>query len=291
MAIVITDNKHYKAIADKIRERTNQSVEELQLRPEEMAEGVDGVFLYGVSAGYENGYTEGYENGKAEGGNTEEAYNQGVADGKEAQEQAFWDDFQNYGQPTNFTEALCGSRWNANNFKPKHIFNCISAIKMFSNFNRRSTSQKDLVDFSNVVFDVSELTSATDMFANAAVDNVTLKFSEKITSLNTTFTKGSGGEVAGMSITLLVPNVNCTWSNTFSYHNKLKRLIFLEGTKIGNNLDVSWCSKLPKEDILGIVDYLQDVGATRTLTLGATNLAKLTDAEQAKATEKGWTLA
>ena len=39
------------------------------------------------------------------------------------------------------------------------------------------------------------------------------------------------------------------------------------------------------------INGLQTVTSTRTLTLGETNLAKLTEAEKQIATDKGWTLA
>jgi hypothetical protein len=45
---------------------------------------------------------------------------------------------------------------------------------------------------------------------------------------------------------------------------------------------------------MNVINILKDYsgsGTTYTLTLGSTNLAKLTDAEKAIATEKGWTLA
>ena len=47
------------------------------------------------------------------------------------------------------------------------------------------------------------------------------------------------------------------------------------------------------EELNSIINALKDYsgsGKTYTCTLGATNLAKLTDAEKAIATEKGWTL-
>ena len=40
-----------------------------------------------------------------------------------------------------------------------------------------------------------------------------------------------------------------------------------------------------------VINGLQTVTETQTLTLGSTNLAKLTDAEKKIATDKGWTLA
>ena len=40
-----------------------------------------------------------------------------------------------------------------------------------------------------------------------------------------------------------------------------------------------------------VINGLQTVTSTKTLTLGSTNLAKLTDEEKQIATNKGWTLA
>ena len=48
---------------------------------------------------------------------------------------------------------------------------------------------------------------------------------------------------------------------------------------------------LSHESLLRILNALTEVTTTQTLTLGAKNLAKLTDEEKAIATEKGWTLA
>ena len=157
-------------------------------------------------------------------------------------------------------------------------------------FYFKSTTQSDLIDFSDVVFDVTALTSASEMFANACVTNVTLKFSEKITSLSSTFTKGQARNVAGMHITLLVPNPNCTWSSTFDYHN-VSRLILLEGTRIGKPINLRWAINLPHDDLIGVINCLEPVTTATTLTIGSTNLAKLTEDEKKIATDKGWTLA
>ena len=54
---------------------------------------------------------------------------------------------------------------------------------------------------------------------------------------------------------------------------------------------MSACNKLTHDSIMVIINGLQTVTTTQTLTLGSTNLAKLTDEEKKIATDKGWTLA
>lgn len=51
------------------------------------------------------------------------------------------------------------------------------------------------------------------------------------------------------------------------------------------------CTKLTHDSLMNVINGLQTVTTTQKLTLGAENLAKLTDAEKKIATDKGWTLA
>ena len=57
------------------------------------------------------------------------------------------------------------------------------------------------------------------------------------------------------------------------------------------SLDLSPCPNLTHDSIMVVINGLQTVTTTQKLTLGATNLAKLTDEEKKVATDKGWTLA
>lgn len=50
-------------------------------------------------------------------------------------------------------------------------------------------------------------------------------------------------------------------------------------------------TKLTHDSLMVIINGLQTVTETQTLTLGTDNLAKLSDAEKQIATDKGWTLA
>ena len=58
------------------------------------------------------------------------------------------------------------------------------------------------------------------------------------------------------------------------------------------DLDLYDSPLITHESLLNVINKAADVTASpATLTLGSTNLAKLTDEEKAIATNKGWTLA
>ncbi len=83
-----------------------------------------------------------------------------------------------------------------------------------------------------------------------------------------------------------VTNMNSMFSGCYS----LTDLGGLVGLKV--NLDLSASSKITHDSLMNIINKAADVTSSpKTLTLGSTNLAKLTDAEKGIATGKGWTLA
>lgn len=86
----------------------------------------------------------------------------------------------------------------------------------------------------------------------------------------------------------------------FGQNSKNFKLSFRNCTKLttitGNpnfkvSIDFSPCPNLTHDSIMVVINGLQTVTTTQTLTLGSTNLAKLTEADKKIATDKGWTLA
>ena len=59
---------------------------------------------------------------------------------------------------------------------------------------------------------------------------------------------------------------------------------------IGISFDISGCTALSRASLLAVLDGLATVTGTATVTLGADNLAKLTEEELQTATDKGWTV-
>lgn len=73
-------------------------------------------------------------------------------------------------------------------------------------------------------------------------------------------------------------------SNMFRSCTKLKSILM---TNIGANLDISASTQFERSDLLVILNNLKTVTSATTLTMGATNLAKLTDEDKAIAINKG----
>ena len=73
-------------------------------------------------------------------------------------------------------------------------------------------------------------------------------------------------------------------SHMFDGCPKLKSILM---TNIDTNLDISASTQFEREDLLVILNNLKAITGTKTLTMGATNLAKLTEEDKAIATGKG----
>ena len=89
-----------------------------------------------------------------------------------------------------------------------------------------------------------------------------------------------------------VPAFDCTnvtnMNNIFASCRSLKSILM---TNIGVSLDISASTLFERADLVTILNNLKTVTTTKTLKMGATNLAKLTDEDKLIATNKGWTLA
>jgi hypothetical protein len=95
-----------------------------------------------------------------------------------------------------------------------------------------------------------------------------------------------------VSIEKMILSNAASFQNTFAYCTELQNLT-IEGVIGKTGFNVSNSTKLTHDSLMSIINALETKtsGTTGTVTLGATNLAKLTDAEKAIATQKGWTLA
>lgn len=91
--------------------------------------------------------------------------------------------------------------------------------------------------------------------------------------------------------TLLLPtNLYGTVTNS-KYTANLSNLVNFHGPSLDINQNYSNSRRLTHESLVTLINELPTVSDTKTLTLGQTNRLKLTAAEIAVATQKGWTVA
>lgn len=210
--------------------------------------------------------------------------------GKKAEYDAFWDEYQQNGNATDYSQMFSGYGWDDISFKPKYDINVRGSCG-YAFYRNRITDLKQVLLNSGVVMDLSK---ATDLLLCFAA-------STKLTTLPRIDISGATGAqqmfascTALASIDELVVRENLSFNKSFSNCITLNHMI-VTGTIGQNGLDIHWSTKLDKESLLSIINCLKDYsadtsGTTWAVTLGPENLAKLTDAEKAVATQKGWTL-
>jgi surface protein len=157
---------------------------------------------------------------------------------------------------------------------------------MFVSFENLTT-----LDLSN--FDTSNVTSMSTMF-QACENLTTLDVSNfdtsNVTSMSTMF------QNCKSLTTLDLSNWDvskCTGSSSLGNYIFAKcggLTNFKSFKNISANISFSSCTELTHDSLMSIINNLATVTSTKTLTLGATNLAKLTADEVAIATNKGWTV-
>lgn len=221
----------------------------------------------------------------------EEVYNAG----KEKEWSDFWDNYQLNGERTNYTRAFSDNNtsehyWNSNIFKPKYDIRPINATNMFA-YSREIGDLKQILNECNVVLDFSECTTMTQCFSYSNISHIPELDIRSSESLNIGCYNVSA--LVTIDKIILKDDGSQTGNNSFVTNaGKLQNLIF-EGL-IGANIGFA-APKLTYDSLMSIINHLQDLVEagkdTCTLTIGDTNLAKLTDEEKAIATQRGWTLA
>ena len=189
------------------------------------------------------------------GGGDSGSYEKGYTDGKQAQYDEFWDGYQQNGNRNNYNSAFFGHGWTSRTYKPKYPITVKYGNGMFQQASITDTLQP-------ITFQ-----------SGASAGNVFLSCTSLVTIQPITVTS------------------DIAFSGWFSNCGKLTNITFTQDSQIGNNIDFSASPLLSHNSIINIISVLINTTTKKTLSLGAENLAKLTDEEKAVATEKGWTLA
>ena len=285
MALVVTDGKHYKAIADALRLR-GYMPHDKKWKPEDMAGAVKTACITCENKGYDIGYNCGYHDSTGYEHGYDHGFNEGYDEG--------WDEFfhlaQDYGNQIGYRYFFAGGGWTINTFKPIYDMQPIRAEGMF--YMSRITG--DLVEILNnlgVTLDFSRVPSMMNCFENSRFTRVGVIDCRNATRLDKTFARQP--VLTTIDKLILKEDGSNALANTFFETYELRN-ITIEG-KIGYRYtSFADCTQLTHDSLMSILNALYDYSEsekTYTLTLGATNLAKLTAAEKAIATQKGWSLA
>lgn len=216
--------------------------------------------------------------------NTQKVYDAGVEAGKSQGGQTtseLWDSIQDFGNRTNYQSVFrywAGAKY----ITPKYPIITSSAYEIFCGCS-------SLLELPPIQFTAESNTFYAAFNSCKVLKEINMDI--RPTNVSSSMTQTFFMCQALQTINKIIVTEDVKFTNTFKWCSELVDVTF-EGT-IGNSIDFGHSSKLSKECILHIFDHLADKTGTSgfVVTLGATNLAKLTDTEKAIATGKGWTLA
>lgn len=147
--------------------------------------------------------------------------------------------------------------------------------------------------FTNEQFDAlntynwDKVTNMDSMFFYSLLTTIPSIDTSNVTNMNQAF-YGCSNLV---DISLLNTSKVNSILNAFFYCSKLTNLGGFQNLSV--SLDLHYSTRLTVESLMNVINNLKDLtgGMSQTLTLGATNLAKLTDEQKAVAINKNWVLA
>ena len=150
----------------------------------------------------------------------------------------------------------CGHSTNTTSFVGAIAYDSTSDMTDMSHFFEQCTKLKEVP-----LFNTSKVTNMGSMFSNcSSLTTIPQLDTSKATNMNYMF-------------------YGCTSLTSIKMKN------------MSTSFDIHWSTKMEREALVEVLNNLATVTSTKTLTLGSTLLAKLTDTDKAIATNKGWTLA
>lgn len=244
----------------------------------------------GYERGYAEGETKGFEKGYTEG------KVKGYTEGKKAEYDAFWDAAQSNG-----AKQECAIRfwdgWNDKNFRPKYDIYA-SALTFTNGLDESQYISTKITDLRPATIGVNIDWSLCTNF------NYILRYSDVkyIGVVDMTNAKNGyclfrdAAKLEYVEKVILPPTLDLEFKN-YGFRCKNLKHISFENYFL-SAVTFSECVDLTHDSLVNILNALYDYvngdlngsGKDKTLTLGSTNLAKLTEEEQLIAFTKGWTL-
>lgn len=183
---------------------------------------------------------------------------------------------------------------------------CTSFSGLFTNLSQLKVSSlpydtSNITDMGNMFRGCAITEVDVGTFDTTAVTNMQYMFYDCIRLVRLNLSNFRTSKVT--NITAMFGNCRCLYDLDFSnldtsavtstpiaMFNECPNLTNLKVGKINKSFKFSGCNQLSHESLLNVIAALEATEDALTLTIGSTNLAKLTEEEIAVATEKGWTV-
>lgn len=142
-------------------------------------------------------------------------------------------------------------------------------------------------------FDTSKVTSMKYMFQNCknltSIEGLNNWDISKVTNMDYMFNYCN--ELTSLDVSSWDVGHITSYNAISQTFNNCSALVDFQAPKnINNNINFNYSTALSHDSLMSIINNLMTTTSTKTLNLGSTNLAKLTDDEKAIATGKGWTV-
>ena len=176
-----------------------------------------------------------------------------------------------------------------------------------TNFSSMFSSTKSITKVEGL--DFSNATNISYMFSGcSALGSVQDISSNKITSaanifngcerldkapkINTSLIKSFSGMFSGCNSLYSIKGIDMSSATSIGSFVNADRLEELEVSNIKKSISLSYAPKLSYESLIGVLNNLVDLtgSSSQTLTLGSTNMQKLTEDDKLIATNKNWVL-
>lgn len=182
--------------------------------------------------------------------------------GKQAEYDAFWDEFQRNGTLTNYANVFSGPGWTNKTFIPKYNLTPTYAYMMFRDAAITGDLDKILAD-AKVSLITDDLYDSTYMFSMCALSRIGVINFPSCNTLNNTFT----GCKKLKEIGVLHAKENMQFNNPFSQCEALEK-ITIEGV-IGQDINFQSSTLLSRASIESIITHLSSGASGKTLTLSS----------------------
>ena len=164
----------------------------------------------------------------------------------------------------------------------------------------KSTTTRNMFNGCNSLVAIPQLNTSNVIYMTNMIDSCTSLTT--IPQLNTSNVSSMSYMFYDCSNLRSIPLLDCSKvNNTYAMFNPTYMSDYTYLTDLGGfknikaDLDIQKAPNLTVQSLMNVINNLYDFRAngesiTRTLTLGTTNLNKLTDEQKAVATNKGWSL-